>query len=99
MIAPNQDFVLGSVPQREAGTAGGALITAQRIGAAIGIAVIGTALFGSGGGGGSGAKVMPQFVHTAQTATLANLAFIAGALICARLLPKHLDDERAAASR
>ena len=34
----------------QAGTAGGALITAQRIGAAIGIAVIGTVLSGSGSG-------------------------------------------------
>ena len=34
VIAPNQDFVLGSVPRGQAGTAGGALITAQRIGAA-----------------------------------------------------------------
>ena len=48
VIAPNQDFVLSDVPQAQAGTAGGALITAQRLGAAIGIAVIGTALFGSG---------------------------------------------------
>lgn len=40
VIAPNQDFALGSVPRSQAGTAGGALITAQRIGAAIGIAVI-----------------------------------------------------------
>ena len=51
VIAPNQDFVLASVPREQAGTAGGALITAQRLGAAIGIAVIGTALFGSGSGG------------------------------------------------
>jgi hypothetical protein len=50
VIAPNQDFVLGSVPREQAGTAGGALNTAQRIGAAIGIAVIGTVLFGSGSG-------------------------------------------------
>ena len=40
VIAPNQDFVLASVPREQAGTAGGALITAQRLGAAIGIAVI-----------------------------------------------------------
>jgi hypothetical protein len=31
VIAPNQDFVLRSVPSREAGTASGSLITAQRI--------------------------------------------------------------------
>ena len=55
VIAPNQDFVLASVPREQAGTAGGALITAQRLGAAIGIAVIGTDLFGSG----SGAEAAP----------------------------------------
>jgi MFS family permease len=88
VIAPNQDFVLGSVPRRQAGTAGGALTTAQRLGAAIGIAVIGTALFGSGGsgssGGGSGSasKTMPILVHTAQWATAANLRLRrAGSLI------------------
>jgi hypothetical protein len=62
VIAPDQGFGLGPVPQREAGTAGGALITAQRIGAAIGIAVIGTALFGSGGR--SGGTVTPRFAPT-----------------------------------
>ena len=72
VIAPNQDFVLVSVPREQAGTAGGALITAQRLGAAIGIAVIGTALFGSGSGGsGSGStagKAVPALVHSAGCA-------------------------------
>jgi hypothetical protein len=95
VIAPNQDFVLASVPREEAGTAGGALITAQRLGAAIGIAVIGTALFGSGSGGGSGSgsaagKAVPALVHSAQTATLVNLCFIALALACAFGLPARL---------
>ena len=98
VIAPNQDFVLASVPREQAGTAGGALITAQRLGAAIGIAVIGTALFGSGSGGsggGSGAsagRVVPSLVHNAQSATLVNLCFIAAALVCAFGLPKTLDE-------
>jgi EmrB/QacA subfamily drug resistance transporter len=99
VIAPNQDFVLSSVPRREAGTAGGALITAQRMGAAIGIAVIGTALFGSQdspAGGGRPGAVMPVIVHGAQRATLANLAFTAAALACALALPRRLDAERAA---
>jgi hypothetical protein len=94
VIAPNQDFVLGSVPREQAGTAGGALITAQRLGAAIGIAVIGTALFGSGASGGSGsggsggaAKIMPQLLHSGQTATAVNLCFIAAAFLCALGLP------------
>jgi hypothetical protein len=95
VIAPNQDLVLASVPREQAGTAGGALITAQRLGAAIGIAFIGTALFGSGSGGGSGSgnaagKAVPALVHSAQTATLVNLCFIALALACAFGLPASL---------
>ena len=57
--------MLGSVPQREAGTAGGELITAQRVGAAIGIAVVGTALFGSGSGESGSSKVTPSLVSAA----------------------------------
>jgi MFS family permease len=99
-IAPNQDFVMGSVPCRQAGAAGGALTTAQRMGAAIGIAVIGTALFGSGGAsGGSGSgkagKIMPVLVHTAQRATVVNLAFVLAALLCALALPRTLGADRA----
>jgi len=99
VIAPNQDFVLGSVPREQAGTAGGALITAQRLGAAIGIAAVGTALFGSGGGGGSGeaggaGKAMPALIHSAQPATAVNLCFIAAALGCALALPRRLADQR-----
>jgi EmrB/QacA subfamily drug resistance transporter len=99
VIAPNQDFVLGSVPREQAGTAGGALITAQRLGAAIGIAAVGTALFGSGSGGGEGGaggagKVMPSLVHSAQPATIVNLFFITAALACALALPRRLADQR-----
>lgn len=105
VIAPNQDFVLSDVPRRQAGTAGGALITAQRLGAAIGIAAIGTALFGSGSGGsgrsggsggsggGSGGRpgaVVPMLVHNAQAATLVNLGFVLAALLCAFGLPRTL---------
>jgi hypothetical protein len=96
VIAPNQDFVLGSVPKGQAGTAGGALITAQRIGAAIGIAVIGTALFGSGSGsGGQSSKLMPSLAHTAQTATIVNLAFVLAAWLCTFGLPRTLAADRA----
>ncbi len=95
VIAPNQDFVLGSVPKDQAGTAGGALITAQRIGAAIGIAVIGTALFGSGSGQSENAGLMLSLTHTAQSATVLNLAFVLAAWLCAFGLPKTLAAERA----
>jgi MFS-type transporter involved in bile tolerance (Atg22 family) len=94
VIAPNQDFVLGSVPKDQAGTAGGALTTAQRIGAAIGIAVIGTALFGSGSGQSSSSKLMPSLTHTAQSATAVNLALVLAAWLCAFGLPRTLAAER-----
>ncbi|HEY1706126.1 MAG TPA: MFS transporter [Trebonia sp.] len=93
VIAPNQDFVLASVPREQAGTAGGELITAQRLGAAIGIAVIGTALFGSSGGsgsGGSGSHAMPSLVTNAQHATIVNLVFVAAAFACTFGLPRRL---------
>lgn len=89
VIAPNQDFVLSTVPREQAGTAGGSLITAQRLGAAIGIAVTGTALFaGSGGGGGSGGS--GGLVHTARDATVVNMCFVAAALLCSLGLPRRL---------
>jgi hypothetical protein len=74
-------------------------VTAQRLGAAIGITVIGTALFGSGSGGsgsgGSGGSsgastVMPALVHHAGIATLVNLCFIVLALARSFGLPHRL---------
>ncbi|MGO8959928.1 MAG: MFS transporter [Streptosporangiaceae bacterium] len=91
-IAPNQDFVLATVPRQEAGTAAGILGTSQRLGTAIGIAVIGTVLFGS-------LKVVPgphavanAFSHSAQLALLANLGFMIVALILVLALPRKIPD-------
>lgn len=47
VIAPNVDIVLAGVPWQDAGTASGVLNTAQRIGNALGVAVVGIALFGT----------------------------------------------------
>ncbi len=89
-IAPNQDFVLATVPREEAGTAAGILGTSQRVGTAIGIAVIGTVLFGS-------LKFVPgphaaasAFTHSAQLALLANLGFMIVALILVLALPRKI---------
>jgi EmrB/QacA subfamily drug resistance transporter len=46
-IAPNAQFIVATVDRTEAGAASGVVGTAQRIGAAIGIAVIGSVLFGN----------------------------------------------------
>jgi MFS family permease len=45
-IAPNARFIVATVDPAEAGAASGVIGTAQRIGSAIGIAVIGSILFG-----------------------------------------------------
>jgi EmrB/QacA subfamily drug resistance transporter len=46
-IAPNADFIVATVERRDAGAASGVIGTMQRIGSAVGIAVIGTVLFGT----------------------------------------------------
>jgi EmrB/QacA subfamily drug resistance transporter len=45
-IAPNAQFIVATVDSSEAGAASGVISTMQRIGSAIGIAVIGSVLFG-----------------------------------------------------
>jgi len=95
VIAPNQDFVLASVPRKEAGTASGILSTAQRLGTAIGIAVIGTVLFGTLHLGSASARSGPQavaraFTHSAQLALLTNLAFVVISLVLVVALPRRI---------
>ena len=94
VIAPNQDFVLARVPSQEAGTASAILGTAQRVGSAIGIAVIGTVLFAT-------LQIRPEpdaaasaFSHSAQLALLANLAFILVALILVLALPRQIPSRK-----
>jgi EmrB/QacA subfamily drug resistance transporter len=95
VIAPNQDFVLASVPPKEAGTASGILSTAQRLGTAIGIAVIGTVLFGTLHLSSASARSGPQavaraFTHSAQLALLTNLAFVIISLVLVVALPRRI---------
>jgi len=45
VIAPNQTLTLSKVPVARAGSAGGTLQTGQRVGSAVGIAVVGSAFF------------------------------------------------------
>jgi EmrB/QacA subfamily drug resistance transporter len=47
VIAPNVGAVLSGVPWQDAGSASGVLNTSQRLGQAIGVAIVGVALFGS----------------------------------------------------
>jgi len=89
-IAPNQDFVLATVPRREAGTAAGILGTSQRLGTAIGIAIIGTVLFGTLKFTPGPHAVASAFTHSAQLALLANLGFVIVALALVLALPREI---------
>jgi EmrB/QacA subfamily drug resistance transporter len=88
-IAPNIDFVLSAVPPPEAGAASGVLNTGQRVGAAIGIAVIGTILFGTLEIAGP-QDVASGFLHSAELATLASVGLVLVALALVFGLPRRL---------
>jgi EmrB/QacA subfamily drug resistance transporter len=63
VISPNQTFTLSEVPERRAGTAGGLLQTGQRIGSAIGIAVVGSVFFAQLGGVAGGRQSSAHYAH------------------------------------
>jgi EmrB/QacA subfamily drug resistance transporter len=64
-IAPVTTVVLAGIPSRDAGAASGALATAQQVGAALGIAVIGVIFFGLLGvnASTSSASALPRLRH------------------------------------
>jgi EmrB/QacA subfamily drug resistance transporter len=88
-IAPNIDFVLSAVPPREAGAASGVLNTGQRIGSAIGIAVIGTILFGTLHVTGP-QQLAGEYVHSAVLAGWASVGMVVVALGLIFALPRRL---------
>jgi MFS family permease len=94
VIAPNQDFVLAGVPRQEAGTASAILGTSQRLGSAIGIAIIGTVLFGTLHFVPGPAAVANAFSHSAQLALLTNVGFLVLALILVLALPRQVPSRR-----
>ena len=83
IIAPNTDFVLKAVPPRDAGTASGILGTFQRTGTAIGIAVIGSVLFGTLKIHPGPHAVASAFSHSAELALWVNLGVVALSLVLA----------------
>jgi EmrB/QacA subfamily drug resistance transporter len=88
-IAPNIDFVLSAVPPQEAGAASGVLNTGQRIGSSIGIAVIGTILFGTLHIAGP-QDLARGYIHSAELATWASVGMVLVALALVFALPRRL---------
>ncbi|MFF5250126.1 MFS transporter [Streptosporangium sp. NPDC000095] len=77
VISPNQTLTLSEVPVPEAGTAGGVLQTGQRIGAAVGIAAIGSVFLSEVAS--SDGDYATAFRH----ALLVTIAFVLVALVVA----------------
>jgi EmrB/QacA subfamily drug resistance transporter len=79
VVSPNTTLTLESVPPQVAGTAGGALQTAQRIGAALGTALLATVYYHAltGGGHDFGAAVSAALLCAAGLMLLALLMAVA----------------------
>ena len=70
-IAPNAQFIVATVDRSEAGAASGVISTMQRVGSAIGIAVIGSVLFGQANLGPADASPVRRAADFATGATWA----------------------------
>jgi EmrB/QacA subfamily drug resistance transporter len=89
VVAPNIDLVLRSVPPADNGSASGVLNTAQRIGSALGIAVVGTVLFGTlQPAGGGAAALAAAFSFSFQAALAVNIALAVATLVLALVTPR-----------
>ena len=93
-IAPNARFIVATVDRTEAGAASGVIAVAQRVGAAIGIAIIGSVLFGSLTNQSirGPQDVGPAFVTSAGHAMGVSVAFAVAALLLVFVLPNRVGD-------
>ena len=90
-IAPNSRFIVATVDQSEAGAASGVIGTMQRIGSAIGIAVVSSVLFAVANLGGV-ADEIKQKVGAALKAGTYPSAELAGDAISKTVLAAHFTD-------
>ena len=97
-IAPNAQFIIATVDRAEAGAASGVVSTVQRVGSAVGIAIIGSVLFGSLTITGPD-TVGSGFVHAAANAMAVSAAFSVAALLLVFVLPKRTETARPEAVR
>lgn len=92
-IAPNTQFIVATVERAEAGAASGVLGTAQRIGSAIGIAIIGSVFFGSLSVQDSTREALgTAFADSATIAIAVSALFSVAAFLLVFALPKRVPD-------
>lgn len=90
-IAPNARFIVATVDRAEAGAASGVIGTMQRIGAAAGIAVIGSVFFGNIGPIAGPADLPGAFAAAATPALAVSAALAFVAFLLVFTLPKRVD--------
>ena len=90
-IAPNVQFIVATVDRTEAGAASGVISVMQRIGSAIGIAIIGSVLFGSiAVTGTTPAAIADAFTSASANALAVSAAFSVVAFLLVFMLPKRV---------
>ena len=97
-IAPNAQFIIATVDRSEAGAASGVVSTVQRVGSAVGIAIIGSVLFGSLTITGPD-TVASGFTSAAADAMAVSVAFSVAALLLVFVLPKRTETHRPPSQR
>jgi EmrB/QacA subfamily drug resistance transporter len=94
-IAPNAQFIVATVDRREAGAASGVIATMQRIGSAIGIAIIGSVFFGTlsipARGRPTAADLAVGFTHSATSALAVSAAFAVVSFVLVFALPRRVE--------
>lgn len=88
-IAPNARFIVATVPLEDAGAASGVLGTMQRVGSAVGIAIIGSVLFGSLTFEEGPNAVANAFDRSATRAMEISVLLCLAAFVLSFFLPKH----------
>ena len=90
-IAPNVDFIVATVDPEDAGAASGVIGTAQRVGSAIGIAIVGTILFGTLHVSSAGPDAVAlAFAHSATLAMAASAGLSVAAFALVFALPRRM---------
>jgi EmrB/QacA subfamily drug resistance transporter len=99
-IAPNAQFIIATVDRQEAGAASGVIATMQRLGSAIGIAIIGSVLFGTLSiptRRPTPADLAVAFTHSATCALAVSAVFAVISFLLVFALPQRVGPGPAAA--
>ncbi|GIG62455.1 hypothetical protein Lfu02_68270 [Longispora fulva] len=90
IMGPFFGTVLSAVDPHESGSASGTLTAVQQLGAALGVAVLGTVLFGSLGGADHLAPGTPgAFTGPMEVTLWVEVALLAATLLASWFLPRH----------